>query len=47
VIEAYDFPFTDIDGSPMILEMDIDATESRKAEEKIRLSNLYNRSLIG
>jgi PAS domain S-box-containing protein len=45
-IEAHDFPFTDIDGSPMILEMDIDVTESRKAEEKIRLSNLYNRSLI-
>jgi PAS domain S-box-containing protein len=46
VIEAHDFPFTDVDGSPMILEMDIDVTESRKAEEKIRLSNVYNRSLI-
>jgi PAS domain S-box-containing protein len=46
IIEAYDFPFTDVDGSPMILEMDIDVTERKKAEEKIRLSVIYNRSLI-
>jgi PAS domain S-box-containing protein len=45
-IEAYDFPFTDIDGSLMILKMEIDVTEKKKAEEKIRLSNIYNRSLI-
>src|SRR5208283_3490061 len=29
IIEAYDFPFTEIDGSPMILEMDIDITERK------------------
>jgi PAS domain S-box-containing protein len=46
VIEAYDFPFTDIKGSPMILEMDIDVTERKKAEEVLRLSSIYNRSLI-
>ena len=46
VIDTYDFPFTDFDGSPMILEMDIDITERKKAEEDIRLSNIYNRSLI-
>jgi len=46
IIEAYDFPFTEIDDSPMILEMGIDITEQKKAEEKIRLSNIYNRSLI-
>jgi PAS domain S-box-containing protein len=46
IIEAYDFPFTDIDGSPMILEMDIDVTENKKAEEALRLSYIYNRSLI-
>jgi PAS domain S-box-containing protein len=32
VIVAYDFPFTDSDGSPMILEMDIDVTEIKRAE---------------
>jgi PAS domain S-box-containing protein len=37
VIDAYDFPFTDVDGSPMILEMDIDITERRKSEEKIKI----------
>jgi len=35
-IEAHDFPFTDVDGSPLILEMDLDITEHRRAEEKVR-----------
>ncbi len=35
VIDAYDFPFTDVDGSPMILEMDIDITERRRAERAL------------
>ncbi len=46
VIDAWDFPFTDVDGSPMILEMDIDITDRRRAEaelnatmEKLRQSN--------
>jgi PAS domain S-box-containing protein len=30
----------------MILEMDIDVTENKKAEEALRLSDIYNRSLI-
>jgi len=34
VIDAYDFPFTDVDGLPMILEMDIDITERKRAEEE-------------
>lgn len=34
-MDAYDFPFTDVDGSPMILEMDIDITERRKAEAEL------------
>ena len=46
MIETYDFPFTDFDGSHMILKMDIDVTEQRRAEEAMRLSNIYNRSLI-
>ena len=35
VIDVYNFPFTDVDGSPMILEMDIDITERKKAEEEL------------
>ncbi len=36
IIDTYDFPFTDTDGSSLILEMDIDITERKQAEEKIR-----------
>jgi signal transduction histidine kinase/HAMP domain-containing protein len=32
VIDAYAFPFTDIDGSPMMLEMNVDVTEQKAAE---------------
>ena len=46
VIDTYDFPFIDVDGSPMILKMGIDITEPRKAVEALRFSNIYNRSLI-
>ncbi len=35
VIDAYDFPFTDADGTPMILEMDLDITERRQAEAEL------------
>jgi PAS domain S-box-containing protein len=35
IIDVYDFPFTDTDGSPLILEMDIDITERKKAEQKL------------
>jgi|GEM_PF-1126553 len=36
VIDAYDFPFTDVDGLPLILEMDIDITEYRRAEAALK-----------
>ena len=36
IIDAYDFPFTDVDGSPLILEMDIDITERKRAEEALK-----------
>ncbi len=36
IIDAYDFPFSDTDGSPLILEMDIDITEQRRAQEAVR-----------
>ncbi|HMK37152.1 MAG TPA: ATP-binding protein [Desulfomonilaceae bacterium] len=35
VIDAYDFPFTDINGSPLILEVNIDVTEQRRVEEAV------------
>jgi PAS domain S-box-containing protein len=35
VIEVHDLPFTDVDGSPLILEMDWDITERRKAESEL------------
>lgn len=35
VMDAYDFPFTDVDGTPMILEMDLDITERRQAEAEL------------
>ncbi|HKT70612.1 MAG TPA: PAS domain S-box protein, partial [Terriglobales bacterium] len=34
--DIHDFPFTDTDGSPLILEMDLNITERRRAEEKLR-----------
>jgi len=35
VIDAHDFPFTDVDGTPMILEMGIDVTEQRRSEAEL------------
>jgi len=46
IIAAYDFPFTDADGSRMVLEMDIDITDQRHAENVIRQVAAYNRTLI-
>ncbi|WP_424355925.1 ATP-binding protein [Methanobacterium sp. MBAC-LM] len=34
IIDAYDFPFTDVDGSQLVLEMDIDVTEQKKNEKE-------------
>jgi signal transduction histidine kinase len=36
--DIYDFPFTDSDGSLLIIEMGIDITERRKAEEGLKLT---------
>ena len=36
VIDAYDFPITDADGTPMILEMGIDITERRRDEAELQ-----------
>jgi PAS domain S-box-containing protein len=43
---VFDFPFTDTDGSNLILEMGIDITERKRAEEQLRAAQNYNRSLI-
>jgi len=44
--DVFDFPFNDADGSSLILELGIDITERKQAEEKLRVLNAYNRSLI-
>jgi PAS domain S-box-containing protein len=36
VIDVHDFPFTDADGSTLILEMNIDITDQRRAEREIQ-----------
>jgi light-regulated signal transduction histidine kinase (bacteriophytochrome) len=37
--DIFDFPFTDTDGSPLILEMGLDVTDRLKAEEEVRRLN--------
>ncbi|WP_292388694.1 PAS domain S-box protein, partial [Methanosarcina sp. UBA5] len=44
--DAYNLPFTDVDGSPMILEMDIDVTEQKKAEERLQESEEKYRNIV-
>ena len=39
IIDAWDFPFTDVDGSPLILEMDIDITDRKRAEAELKSVN--------
>src|SRR4030042_5441741 len=36
IYDIYDFPFTDTDGSPLIMELGIDITERKEAEEALR-----------
>jgi PAS domain S-box-containing protein len=43
---VFDFPFTDTDGSTLILEMGIDITERKRAEEQLKAASLYAKSLI-
>ena len=46
VIDAYDFPFTDVDGSPMILEMDVDITAYRRTEEALKAERQRFRDVL-
>jgi len=49
IIDVHNFPFTDVDGSQLILEMDIDITDRKKAEEalekseKARIKEIHHR----
>jgi signal transduction histidine kinase len=36
--DIFDFPFTDTDGSPLIMEMGIDITERKRAEDTVKES---------
>jgi len=44
--DVFDFSFTDTDGSTLILEMGIDITERKRAQEALNAASLYTRSLI-
>ncbi|MDQ1279685.1 MAG: hypothetical protein QG670_947 [Thermoproteota archaeon] len=44
--DIYDFPFIEADGSNIILEMGIDITEWKRAQESLRSASQYVRSLI-
>ncbi len=45
IYEVYDFPFQDVDGSKLILELGIDVTERRAAEDALRESERSLRRL--
>jgi PAS domain S-box-containing protein len=44
--DIFDFPFTDTDGSALILEMGVDITQRKRAEDALKATSLYARSLI-
>jgi PAS domain S-box-containing protein len=46
VIDVYDIPFTDMDGSPLILEMKIDITDRRRAEAELQEHRQHLEELV-
>jgi PAS domain S-box-containing protein len=44
--DIYDYPFTDTDGSPLIMEIGVDVTAHKKTQAALRSTSLYARSLI-
>ncbi len=44
--DIFDFPFKDTDGSRLILEMGIDITERKQAQDALRATSLYARGLL-
>jgi len=46
LMEAYDFPFTDLDGSSLILEMGLDITDRRRAETELKHNREHLEELV-
>jgi PAS domain S-box-containing protein len=46
LMEAYDFPFTDLDGSSLVLEMGIDVTEARRVETELKRHREHLEELV-
>jgi PAS domain S-box-containing protein len=44
--QIYDYPFSDIDGSPLVFELGIDVTERKHAEEALRRSENKYKTLL-
>jgi PAS domain S-box-containing protein len=44
--DIYDYPFTDTDGSPLIMEIGVDVTAHKQAQADLRSTSLYVRGLI-
>jgi PAS domain S-box-containing protein len=52
IYQVYDYPFADVDGSPLVLEMGIDITQRKRAEEALTeqallVQDLYNNAPCG
>lgn len=46
IYDVFDYPFVDLDGSKMIMEVGINVTKRKTAEDALRKALAYNRSLI-
>ena len=46
LIDAYDFPFRDLDGSSLVLEMGLDITERRRAETELKRHREHLEELV-
>ncbi len=46
IYDISDFPFTDADGTELVMEMGLDITEQKRAQEELHRASLYARSLI-
>ncbi|MGA2171810.1 MAG: PAS domain S-box protein [Sedimentisphaerales bacterium] len=44
--DIYDYPFTDTDGSPLIMEIGVDVTAHKQAQTALRSASLYSRGLL-